>query len=199
MSEQPVGTPASEAAEQYRPIGFPSPPLYRRPRVVVKADLVPAIRVAALVGLLGIAVGWIWSRTAPPEQVGVAEDGQILPLIDESYHRFDAIAIFLLYGLAAGLITGLAVWLLRERRGPTMLLGAVAGSALAGWLAMRTGISFADAHYPLPASPVVGAVFNESPRLASAWVVIAWPLGVALVYGVLAAWYGDNDLGRRLG
>jgi predicted DNA repair protein MutK len=42
-------------------------------------------------------------------------------------------------------------------------------------------------------------VVEQAPQLESAWVLVAWPLLTALVYGVLAAWNAMDDLGRRLG
>lgn len=172
---------------------------YRRPRVVIKADLLPAVSIVSLVSLLGLPLGWIWSRIAPPERMGVASNGQYLWLTDEDYHRFDDLAVFVLLGLGAGLLVGVAVWLLRERRGPTVLLAAVLGSLIAGYLAMKTGVSFAGSHYPLPSALSAGQLFNKAPVLESGWSIIAQPLGAVLVYGMLAAWSGTADLGRRLG
>lgn len=173
--------------------------LYRRPRVVIKADLLPAISIASLVALLGLLLGWIWSVVAPPEKVGVGSDGSVLPLLDESYHRFDDMAIFLLVGFGAGLVTGTAVWFLRERRGPTILIAAVIGSLVAAYLAMTTGISFAAGRYVVTGAPRIGQLFDRAPVLESPWVLIAQPLGTAVAYLVLTAWNGTRDLGRRLG
>lgn len=200
MSEQPV-VPTAES-DQPRPApevppGFMLP--YRRPKVVIKADLLPAVSVASLVALLGLAQAWIWSLIAPPERVGISATGQVLPLVDESYHRFDDIAIFLLIGLTAGLLTGAATWLLRERRGPTIMIAAVLGSVIAAWLAMQTGLSFAAGRYVVPGSPTIGTVFELAPRLETGWVLLAQPLAAAFAYGVLAAWHGSRNMGRRLG
>jgi hypothetical protein len=171
----------------------------RRPRVVIKADLLPAVSIASLVALLGLPLGWIWSLIAPPERMGVASTGQYLWLTDEDYHRFDDLAVFVLLGFGAGLLVGVAVWLLRERRGPVVLIAAVIGSLVAAYLAYTTGVSFAAGHYPLPASMHVGQLFDKAPVLESGWGIVAQPLGTVLVYGMLAAWSGAPDLGRRLG
>lgn len=168
------------------------------PRVVVKRDLLPALSVLSTVALLGFAVGWLWSRLAPPQLVGVLDDGGTAPLRNESYHRFEDMAVFLLLSLAAGVVTGAAVWSLRERRGPVVLVAAVLGSALAAWLATRVGVSWAQARFAV-AELSPGDVLAVAPRLESAWVVLAWPFAAALTYGVAAAWNGHPDLGRRLG
>src|SRR5690606_25813215 len=64
------------------------------PRVVVKADLLPAVSAVSLVALLGLPLGWLWSRLAPPQQSVRGPNGSLTPLLVESYHAFDAIAIF---------------------------------------------------------------------------------------------------------
>ncbi|WP_019816250.1 DUF2567 domain-containing protein, partial [Saccharomonospora saliphila] len=120
---------------------FPAAP--RNARVVVRADLVPAFGVLSVVGVLGIALGWVWSLLAPTQRMRVVTDGgEAVPLQWESWHRFDGLALFVLLGLAVGVLTGVAVWLLRARRGPVVLIGAVAGSVLAAWLATRLGPAF---------------------------------------------------------
>ena len=65
-------------------------------------DLRPALGAFAAVAVLGLPLGWVWSRLAPPEVVRVAADGALVPLLGESEHRFDALALFVLLGFAAG-------------------------------------------------------------------------------------------------
>jgi hypothetical protein len=166
---------------------------------VVKADLLPAVSVLSMVGLLGIPLGWVWSRLAPPQQVRVFPDNELVPLQLESWHRFDDLAIFLLLGMAAGVIAGVVVWLLRERRGPVVLIAAVLGSLLAGWLGIQMGTAFAGSVYTVTGTPEVGDVLERAPVLESGWVLLAQPMMVALTYGMLAAWNSQDDLGRRLG
>jgi hypothetical protein len=100
--------------------------------------------------------------------------------------------------LGAGLATGLGVWLLRERRGPVIMVAAVLGAVVAGWLAMRIGVSWAGGRYTVSGAPKVGDVVSKAPALESGWAIVAWPLTTALAYGVLSAWNGMDDLGRRL-
>jgi hypothetical protein len=174
-------------------------PVQRRPKVVVKADLLPAISIALLLAVFGLPLGWIWSRIAPPQRVGVSNTGQVLPLVDETYHVWDDVAIYLLMGLAFGIVAGVVIWLLRERRGPTVMIAAVLGALAAGWLMTKTGVSFAAGDYTVPSGLKVGSLFDVAPQLDTGWILLAAPLGVALAYLVLAAWSGSEDLGRRLG
>ncbi|EIE98122.1 DUF2567 domain-containing protein [Saccharomonospora glauca] len=171
----------------------------RIPRVVVRADLLPAFSVASLISLLGLPLGWLWAQLAPPQRMRVVtRDHQMAPLTSESWHRFDDLAIFLLLGLVAGLLVGVVVWLLRARRGPVMLVGATLGSLVGAWLAMRMGSAFAEARFALPAELRLGQVVERAPMLESDWALLAQPLTTAFAYGVLAAWNARDDLGRRL-
>ncbi|MFI9385512.1 DUF2567 domain-containing protein [Kutzneria sp. NPDC052558] len=173
-------------------------PAARRPRVVVKRDLLPAVSVLSTVALTGLLVGWLWSILAPAQRV-ILVDGQQIPLLDESYHRFDDLILFVLLGLGMGLVVGGLVWLLRERRGPVIMIAAVLGSALGAWLAMKVGVSWAGGHYALAGTPANRTVFDQAPVLESSWVILAQPLATALAYGTMTAWNGMDDLGRRLG
>ncbi len=107
--------------------------------------------------------------------------------------------IFTFLCLAAGIVTGVAVWYLRERRGPVVMMAAVVGSAVGGWLAMLVGKAWAEGRWPVPASVRPLDVVPSAPVLESPWGILAWPLMTALAYGILAAMNGMDDLGRRLG
>ncbi|WP_211347294.1 DUF2567 domain-containing protein [Saccharothrix australiensis] len=196
MAEQPVD-------ERAEPVRVPPAFVYRyapaRPRVVVKRDLLPAFAVLSTIALFGLPAGWLWAWLAPPQNVVVAQDASLVPVTGESYHRLDGLMLFVLIGVGAGLLTGVAVWLLRERRGPVVLLAAALGSGVAAYLAQRTGVGSAAGRYAPGAAPSVGDVLALAPVLETWWGVLAWPLGTALAYGCLAAWNGMDDLGRRLG
>lgn len=177
----------------------PLPPAERDEMVApLRADLLPALGVLVTVAVLGVPLGWVWSRLAPAEVVRVVDGrGGAATLLQQSEHRFDALAVFVLLGLAAGVLTGVAVWLLRQQRGPVVLLATVVGALLASWLAMRTGQALAAAEMGgalTAAAP--GEFAPRPPVIESAWVVLAQPLGVALAYSTGASWHGSDDLGR---
>jgi Protein of unknown function (DUF2567) len=192
-----VAAPGPVPPTDYPPyLAFPLPP---RSHVVIKADLLPALSVLSTVSVLGLAIGWLWSRLAPPQRMVISQDGTPVPLTAESFHRFDDLVLFTLLGLGAGLVTGLAVWFLRERRGPVIMIAATVGSIVGGWLAMLVGTAWAEGRYPIGDKVQVLDIVLKAPTLESAWVLVAWPLTTALVYGVMAAWNATDDLGRRLG
>lgn len=181
--------------------GVVSPRPRPRPRVVVRADLGLASVVAVAVAGLGLPLGLLWFWLAPPEVVTVLVDpasGQVavLPLSGQSEHRFDGLAIFVLLGISAGVLTGAALWLVRQRRGPVVLVAAVLGSLVAGWLAMHLGLLLADWHYPALTSARPDEVVARAPVLESAWVLVAQPFGAAIAYSLSVAWNGTDDLGR---
>ncbi len=167
-----------------------------RPRVVVRAELLPAVSVLSTVCVLGLPLGWLWFRLAPAERGVLSGVGGFTPLPGEIAHRFDALAVFFLLGLGVGVVTGTAAWLLQRRRGPVVLLALTAGSALAAWLAMRTGIALAAPYDEALAAAPAGSVVTHPPRLDSGWALIAQPFGAALAYLAGAAWNGRDDLGR---
>ncbi|WP_199438956.1 DUF2567 domain-containing protein [Umezawaea beigongshangensis] len=204
MAEQPVEVPVERVAPVTEDAAVPAPVFVEhfprpRPRVVVRRDLLPAVYVLSTVAVLGLPVGWLWAALAPVRTAVVVESGDARPVLGESYHRLDALMIFLLLGLAAGVVTGVAVWMLRERRGPVVVLAAVLGSLAAALLAQRVGLGLAASAHVLPESARVGDVIVQAPELETWWAVLGWPLGAALAYGCSAAWNGLDDLGRRLG
>ena len=169
-----------------------------RPKVVVKRDLLPAVCLAGALSILALPVGWLWSRLAPGQHK-VVQDSGLVAVGGESYHRLDDLMIFVLMGLAAGLLTGIGVWLLRERRGPVIMVAATVGSGVAAFLAQKTAVGMAADRYAVSTTLNVGDLVTTAPVLESAWGFVAWPLAAALAYGCLAAWNGLDDLGRRLG
>ena len=170
-----------------------------RSRVVIKADLLPAVSVLSLVALLGVPLGWAWSRLAPATRMRVLPGGDRAPLPMESWHEFTALAVFMLLGLAAGIVVAVTVWFLRARRGPVMLCATVAGSVLCAVFAMRLGTAFGNSFFAIEEAPRTGDVVDVAPELTTWWIVLAQPLAAALTYGILAVWNNRDDLGRRLG
>jgi hypothetical protein len=194
----PTG-PARSAMVPAAAVEVMQPPPRRHPPVISRADLFGAVSVASLIPLIAAPLGWLWSRLAPTQLSVVQEDLPLAALPIESQHRFDDLATFALLGAAAGLLIGVATWRMRGRRGPLTVVGLAAGSLLAAWLAVRMGVSFAQARSAQPSSPLTpGAIVTVAPRLESNWIIIVQPLFAVLAYGIAAAANGLEDLGRRL-
>ncbi|MGH3670718.1 MAG: DUF2567 domain-containing protein, partial [Pseudonocardiaceae bacterium] len=152
--------------------------------------------VLGVVAVLGVPWGVLWAWLAPGEVVARSTEaatlGVVLPFAGQDEHLFDDMATFVLLGLAAGVLTGAALWMFRRHRGPLVLLAAVAGSLIAGWLAMRTGLWLVASRYPDLAS--AGAPFPRPPVLQSAWVIVTQPFGVVFAYSITTAWNGTDNL-----
>lgn len=162
------------------------------------AELLPALSVLGAVALLGLPLSAVWYWLAPPQFVARSSKaptpGGVLPFVGQSEHRFDDMATFLLLGLAAGVLTGAAVWLFRRLRGPVVFLCGVLGSLIAAWLAMHAGLWLVAAGYPDLAS--TGAPFPRPPVVESSWVIIAQPFGFAVTYCITTAWNRSDELSR---
>jgi Protein of unknown function (DUF2567) len=188
LEVQPVPEPAREPARAAS----------SRRTVIDSAELLLVLQVLGVVALLGIPLGALWRWLAPPEFVATSPraptPGGVLPFVGQSEHRFDDMAIFLLLGLAAGVLTGAALWLFRRLRGPVVLLVGALGSLIAAWLAMRAGLWLAAVGYPNLAS--TGAPFPRAPVLESSWVVIAQPFGFVVTYCIATAWNRSDELDR---
>ncbi|WP_243793295.1 DUF2567 domain-containing protein [Saccharopolyspora gloriosae] len=170
----------------------------RTTRVAVRADLLPALSTLSLVALLGLPLGWVWSRIAPPQGSVLSSTGTLVAAqIVESYHRFDALAMFLLVAFGTGLVTAAVLWTFRRRRGPVLLVAAVLGSLISSWLAIRMGTTFAAELYPWPVGLAVGDTLIAPPEAPTGWAVVVQPMAMALGYGLAASWNGFDDLGRR--
>ncbi|MET9631980.1 DUF2567 domain-containing protein [Lentzea sp. NPDC006480] len=194
-----------EKAAPVRIEPLPEPPyvyhyIRPRPKVVVKRDLLPGLVVLLTTFAFGLPAGYLWSWLAPAQlKIVSPNDNKFYPIGVESYHRLDALMVFVMIGLGAGAITGIAVWLLRQRRGPVVMLAMTAGSFAAAWFSQYLGGNLAAGAYPMPATIKPGDTLLVAPSLETWWGILAWPLAAALAYGCCAAWNGLDDLGRRLG
>jgi hypothetical protein len=199
VADSSVGAHRSSAVDD----PWSPPPAFHvpreRPKVRVKADLLPAISVVSAVFMLVFPLAGLWMLLAPPQRMRVFGDDRLIPLELESWHRFDDLAIYGLLSLGFGIVIGVVTWLMRERRGPVILIAAVLGAGLVGWMGTILGPGFAAGRYAITTPPALGDVIEKAPQLESSWVLLAAPLAAVFVYGMLAAWNSRDDLGRRLG
>jgi hypothetical protein len=170
----------------------PTPdPAFRR-RLLIAGGVIVAILV-----IVGVVQGFLWAWVAPGEQVKVFADGSYGALPTADFHPFVDLALFVLFGIAAGLVAGAAAWQVRSIRGVGALLAVVVGSALGAALAYWIGPAVVSGVDPA----TVGAtghdqIVVQAPRLSTPLVMVAQPAFAAAVYTFLAAWNGRSDLGR---
>ncbi|MBB5869350.1 hypothetical protein F4553_002729 [Allocatelliglobosispora scoriae] len=156
----------------------PSPAPKRRPALIVGL----AVGVFALLGLLGLPLGWLWQQLAPNVPVQIVEDGgKLSGIVPESQPEEFAAADgwFALLGLAFGILVAVLVWVLvRRLRGPvgliTLLLGCLAAGFVAWWFGRNLGL--ADYQAALQ-SAKAGAELSKPSQLritADTWWPASW-------------------------
>ena len=162
----------------------------------LRADLVPALRLTALLVLAGIPAGLLWWLRAPREDYRVLADGAVEALGKTSSELFaadDGVFVLILGGL--GMLAGIGGWLLRRHRGVTVLAALAVGTGLAGVLAWQLGEMLG----PGPTADDltdVGATVTTRLELASMPALAVAPFLAVLVYVVATLLAAGEDLGR---
>ncbi|HLL65978.1 MAG TPA: DUF2567 domain-containing protein [Micromonosporaceae bacterium] len=149
------------------------------------AECLVGLAVAVLVAVLGAPLGLLWRALAPRVELIKTARG-IFPVEAEPEGYFADDGWFVVIGAMAGLLLGVAAWvLLRRFRGPVVLVGlvvgSVAGAVLGAWLGHRVGL--ADYERLLRDAPV-GARLRRQPNLRTSEVGL-WFGFVPRVGGVL--------------
>jgi hypothetical protein len=158
--------------------------------------LAGAVLVGSLI-VLGVLQGVVWAQIAPGQQAKVYSDGAYGSLPTADYHPFTALSLFVLAGIAVGLVAGFATWRVRSIRGAATLGALVFGAAAGAAVAYGVGLALVSGVDPA----TIGATGHElivvqAPRLATPLVLVAEPAAAAVVYTFLVAWDGRPDLGR---
>jgi hypothetical protein len=158
-----------------------------RTQATLRSALLALAAAAAASALVGLLVGLIWSAVAPRALLVVQSRGVAFVVNAETSAFIVADAWFCLLTGAAGLICGLAGYLLAVRRYGALALtgllaGGVAGSALAMWVGQQQGL--AGFQSKLAASPV-GTRLREPLVLGGHGALAFWPLVVGLVVGTI--------------
>ena len=158
-------------------------------------ELTAALLTGVAVVLLGAPVGLLWGLVSPRAALVPAGDG--LGLADTETKAFIAAdGLLFLLGAAAGVLAAVVAHRLvsrRSQRGAAprtlgVLVGLVAGSAAAAYVASRTGLRLDDrgaaravlaaAQAGTPPPPDVTAPL----RLRAAAALLGWPAGAAVAF-----------------
>jgi hypothetical protein len=152
----------------------------------------------------------LWSVLAPVVHVVALPGAGSGSPAGEADHAFDAVAVQVLLTGAVGVIAGAVAWHRRHRRGPVLMVAAVAGSLIAAWLAGRVGAVLATTTTPVPVlvdPTAVGAAGVPGPPLPAVltslpaspgpwWTALVAGLLAALAYVLAAIVDGHEDMGR---
>lgn len=141
------------------------------------------LAVLALFAGLGAAAGWVWFRLwdSPP---GVVADHTWYPdpYMPGQRADFDAIALYVLVALGAGLVGGVVCALLLDRSEVVTVVAVAAGSCLAAWLMAVVGTDLG------PADPeVLARTAADGTKLSGDLALTGFSPYIALPFGALFA------------
>jgi hypothetical protein len=159
------------------------------------AEARPAAVTIAVLAVVGVGVGWLWSSLSPHVHVVVSAGGPDL----ENYGSDEFFAgdgSFALIGAAAGLLAALVLWWLGRRwRGPVQLAGLALGGLACGLVAWQVGRHLGLQHYhDLLRTAGVGRRFTKPVDLRGKIVLVAQPFAAVTAYLILASWVAQRDL-----
>lgn len=148
------------------------------------------IRVGVLTALvitgLGVPVGLLWAAIAP-RTAYVIMDGKAYLADPETQTLIAADGWFAVLTAAAGVLCGLAGYLLAGRLGELGLLGGVtAGAGAAALVAWQVGQALARTDGRHPAGTGSGGA-TATLDLRAMGVIVAWPLVAAAAFALLEA------------
>jgi hypothetical protein len=191
----PDGGPASSAYQSSLELTFDEP---RRPLRTAATVLGVTLALA----VLGAPLGLLWAAFAPDTPVLKTAEGAIYAE-PQPEQPIAADGWFSLLGLAFGVLAALALWfLLRRRRGPVGLVGAVLGTLAAAPVAWQVGrrVGLATFDRLLDTAPA-GQAFTKPADLRAGgvdWLGHVLPVphgnlllpafGAAVTYTLLAGW-----------
>ncbi|MDD7940580.1 DUF2567 domain-containing protein [Actinomycetospora lutea] len=189
---------------------LPTEPEGRLTRDELRGDVPAALRLAAILTVVGLPLGALWGLLAPDVHVVALPGAGTGSPAGEADHAFDAVAIFALMVAAYGVIAGAVAWRRRHRRGPVVLVALVLGSVVGAFLAGRVGALFAWSASPVPVlvdpaaigtsgapgAPVPAVLTSVPASPGPWWVVLVAGLGAALTYVLAAIVDGHEDMGR---
>ncbi|CAM5333229.1 MULTISPECIES: AAA family ATPase [Streptomyces] len=182
----------------YDPWQLPEGAYPAHPGPVRDEPLSHEIRRAALtalaVALLGLLLGFLWSRLAP--HVPLVSDGEAVYLRDtEGEQAIGADGTFALLALAFGAVSGVAAFLVHRAGGILLVcglaLGSLGGAAVAWRFGMALGPDGDVAGHARDAGQ--GVPFDAPLELGALGVLVAWPLAALLVHLGLTALFGPRE------
>ena len=159
-------------------------------------DLRAALLTVLVLALTGVGAGGLWLALAPRADYRVTET-DVVPVhgtpSSELFMADDGVFVLILTGL--GLLAGVAVWLLRRRRGALVVTALATGMLAAGVVAWQVGEL-------LGAGPTedqlddVGRTVTTGLGLGATAALAVGPFFAVLVYLVATVLTPAEDLGR---
>ncbi|WP_318204049.1 AAA family ATPase [Streptomyces sp. SCL15-4] len=164
----------------------------------LRTELREAAVLTVALALAGVLLGLLWWWLAPqvPLVGDVLDKNWVVYLKDsEGEQAVGVDGTFTLLGLGFGLVSALAVFLLRRRGGVPLVVALGLGSLLGSLLAWRLGIRLGpDADVLAHARAVgKGVTFSAPLKLSAKGALLAWPLAALLAHLGLTGLFGPRD------
>ena len=203
---QPTGAePLGAQPAGGEPVGEPGPPVppwaqARRAGVPglrgSRQDLRTALLTALVLTLSGLPAGGLWLWLAPRADYRVTET-DVVPVsgLPNSELFMSDDGVFVLVLGALGLLAGLVVWRLRDRRGALVLTALATGMLAAGVVAWQLG-AWLGAGPTEAELTEVGRTVTTGLGLRATAALAVGPFLAVLVYLVAATYTSRQDLGR---
>ncbi|MFE1750755.1 AAA family ATPase [Streptomyces anandii] len=164
----------------------------------MKTEVREAAVVTVAVALGGVLLGLLWWWLAPqvPLVADVSGNSWIVYLKDtEGEQAIGVDGTFTLLALALGVVSAVAVFLVRRRGGVPLVIGLCVGALLGSLLAWRLGVWLGPEHDVIAHAKAVGkgVTFPAPLKLGAKGALLAWPLAALVVHLGVTALFGPRD------
>lgn len=158
------------------------------------AELRDAAVVTVAVALAGVLLGVLWWWLAPHVPL-IADDSAVYLKDTEGEQAIGVDGTFTLLALGFGLLSAVAVFLVRRRGGVPLVVGLAVGGLLGSLLAWRLGVYLGPTQNVVAHAKAVGkgVTFSAPLKLGAKGALLAWSLGALVVHLGLTALFGPRD------
>ncbi|MEU7055710.1 AAA family ATPase [Streptomyces sp. NPDC046197] len=164
----------------------------------MKTEVREAAVITVAVALGGVLLGLLWWWLAPhvPLVGDVVGNNWVVYLKDtEGEQAIGVDGTFTLLALAFGVVSAVAVFLLRRRGGVPLVVALCVGGLLGSLLAWRLGVWLGPEHDVIAHARAAGkgVTFSAPLKLAAKGALLAWPLAALVVHLGVTALFGPRD------
>ncbi len=175
--------------------------MYEQDGPGMKTEVREAAVIAVAVALGGVLLGVLWWWLAPHVPLVGQHSGDSWvvyfknPEDTEGEQAIGVDGTFTLLALAFGVVSAVAVFLLRRRGGVPLVAALGLGGLLGSVLAWRLGVWMGPDTDVIAHAKAVGAgvAFSTPLKLGAKGALLAWPLAAGVVHLGLTALFGPRD------
>ncbi|WP_086723154.1 hypothetical protein [Streptomyces carpinensis] len=164
----------------------------------MKTEVREASVITVAVALGGVLLGllWLWLAPRVPLVGDVTGNSWVVYLKDsEGEQAIGVDGTFTLLALAFGVLSAVAVFLLRRRGGVPLVVALGVGGLLGSLLAWRLGVWLGPQQDVIAHAKAVGkgATFSAPLKLGAKGALLAWPVAALVVHLGITALFGPRD------